>query len=604
LFSCDGTGVILWDLQTGEKLRTYPQGWLFALSPNGKTLALFGRIHEIHLVDVASGKTLHTVDCGKDWIRCAAFSADSETLFSGGDHQIIREWQVSSGKAVRQFKKATGSVSWLSPSADGKTCLCLASVLPSTVQLFDAAAGKPQRSLGNVLAVAATPDGKTVVASRGGDIIVWDPATGKIRQRFHANDGGANDGDIRVLAISPDGNTVALAGYDDEFRIFDISSGKETRLLPELRGPVYALAFSADGTTLAAAGWGGVIRLWRWRAGKELYDGGHRDAVVSLTFSPDGKMLISRGLDYTVRVWDLAAGQEIGRVSSHEGGKQIREPFSMLHALDNQSLLRSVVGGLAILDWKTGKYRPLETPIQGTPAAVAPDGKRLLTYQLQGSAAERTAVVIYTLWDLTRGEKIRDFTHSFKDAPAIANAGAWPEAVAIAADGKTIATSWSYRRHGPMYTMIVGHGVSLWDVATGKERRLASAAFAYLAFLDGGKTLVCAHGNGKSLGVADERDKGVMEFWDVATGKKFREFEGPAEWGGVLTFSPDGRFFASAGGDDLAVVYLWRTASGTLVKQFAGHRQRIECLTFSPDGRMLASGSSDTTVLVWEVFGL
>jgi WD40 repeat protein len=211
--------------------------------------------------------------------------------------------------------------------------------------------------------------------------------------------------------------------------------------------------------------------------------------------------------------------------------------------------------------------------------------------------------VTYTLWDLARGEKVRDFTPSFKNAPPVANAGARPVAVAIAPDGKSIATSWLYLKHGPMYTIRVGHGVSLWDVATGQERSLGTAAAMNLVFLDGGKTLVCADGNDDTPRAPADRVKGVMQFLDVASGKPLRTLEGPAEWGDALAFSPDGKLFATTGGPESQDICLWQSATGVQLKQFAGHRHRVECLAFSPDGHMLASGSRDTTVLLWEVLG-
>lgn len=160
-----------------------------------------------------------------------------------------------------------------------------------------------------------------------------------------------------------------------------------------------------------------------------------------------------------------------------------------------------------------------------------------------------------------------------------------------------------YRQPAPALPGLQGghcHGVSLWDVATGKEHRLDTPAANNLAFLDDGKTLVCADGTGRQPRQDAGRDKHVMEFWDVATGKKRRELPGPAKWG-VLAFSPSGKLFASSSGADDPIVCLWRTATGEKLQQFVGHRGELECLAFSPDGRMLASGSLDTTILLWEV---
>jgi WD40 repeat protein len=599
LLSCDGRTVILWDLQTGKKLRTCTQGWLYAVSPNGKTLALLRTINELLLVDVDTGKEVCKVDA-KEWIRSAAFSADSESLFTGGDKRVIRAWQASDGKALRQFKDAPGSVGWLSPSADGKVCLCLADVAPSSLLVYDVGTGKRLRTLLNVNVAAATPDAKTVVAARAQSVLVWDTATGKERLRFQ---GCGGLGGIRALAISPDGNTVALAGYDrTTFRVVDLSNGKPKVLL-DIRGDVYALAFSGDGQTLAAAGWGGVIRLWRWRDGKELYDGGHRDAVVSLAFAPDSKTRISRGMDHTVRMWEIATAKETRRFDSHDGGASERERFFFLfHMLDDRSLLRSVAEGVGILDVQTGAERSFADLTKETPAGVSPDGRTVITYQLQGSASDRSTAVIFGLWEGqgAGGKKIREFTHSFRDAPPTASAGASPVAAAVAPDGKTIAVSWFYLRHKSMYMERVGHGVSIFDVATGKERRIGASGAADLAFIDGGKTLVCA----EVTKWKPDRDKDMMEFWDVASGKKLRELQGRPEWRNVLAFSPDGKLFATASEGSDHAVYLWRTANGGQIKRFAGHERAVESLAFSPDGRMLASGGRDTTILVWEVVGL
>ena len=202
---------------------------------------------------------------------------------------------------------------------------------------------------------------------------------------------------------------------------------------------------------------------------------------------------------------------------------------------------------------------------------------------------------------MTRGEKSRQFIPSVESEPKAE--GATIAAVAFAPDSKTFASAWVSYRHEPMYVQSVGHGISLWETATGKERRLDGRAF------DAGVSRRRQDARRRGWTTtwarsARDSDKGTLQFWDIATGKKRRAFEGPGEWGGVLAFSPDGKRFASAGGSGDPSVYLWSTATGRQIHRFHGHRRDVHGLAFSPDGHMLASGSGDTTILLWEVLGL
>jgi WD40 repeat protein len=105
-----------------------------------------------------------------------------------------------------------------------------------------------------VLALAVAPDGTWLAsADYGGDVRIWDPATGTTR---HALTGHTRE--VSAWVVAPDGSWLASAGRDGELWIWNPTTGAALTSLRVAGGLSHLVLTS---TAIVAAGERGLYFL-------------------------------------------------------------------------------------------------------------------------------------------------------------------------------------------------------------------------------------------------------------------------------------------------------------------------------------------------------
>ena len=182
-----------------------------------------------------------------------------------------------------------------------------------------------------VRAVAVSPDGKFVAASRGNQIHLYDGKKGDFLKTLvdpllKTPDGkvakAAHISLVESMAFSPDGKTLASGSFQ-ELTLWDAEKGEPKKRLTGFADRVVAIAYSPDGKLLATGGGApaedGELKIFEADSGKQLTDikNGHSDTVFAVAFSPDGKLLASGAADKFVKVFEVPGGKLVKSFEGH-----------------------------------------------------------------------------------------------------------------------------------------------------------------------------------------------------------------------------------------------------------------------------------------------
>ena len=337
--------------------------------------------------------------------------------------------------------------------------------------------------------------------------------------------------------VRPDGKTARTVGRDGFLRTWDLTTGRQTEATA-LQGEFAKATGSRDARFPGE--------------GERITD----EPEPHLLFSPDRRFLAAV-FTRRVVIWDANTGRELKHIPRPKASME-RGVFSP----NGESLVVRETNAITLLEWRTGRERPVKFPVAHTSPGFnlcqqrfSPDGRYLIV-----SNAWQGPVRVFEvdgLWELYTREQSG---HCLTASP----------------DGKWLAIIPWQRA-----------GVLLLDLPTGKERDgiATTDRVTVVAFSPDSETL--------AVGERTEDRKGIIRLLDPATRKERARYELDSALS-ELSFSPDGKTIACVLWSRVGVLIDTGTARVTRCPN-----SYLRAAVFSPDGKTLV-GPGNGYLRVWD----
>jgi len=355
-------------------------------SPDGRRFATTSYDQVVKLWDVSTGKEIKTLKGHQSIVYCASFTPDGQTLVTGSKDETIRFWSTQPpGEPSNVWRLSSGadvSGVWLAPSGDTLLVVRSNAVFSFWKVMEWGSTEEQPIPLHQFKCGAVSPGGRLAAFGNArGSVLVWDAA-----QRRAVATMQKDGAPIARLHFSADGSLLAVTAESNWTGVWNVARTNLVLQFPHrATHPTDwtdwpdAMRFSQNGELYAEAmGWG-YVEIWNivqrrsigfWKADKKW--------VSAMAFSPDGKTIATSGYDDVVYLWDVTTQRRVRTFTS----SNLASLFAVAFSPDGRRLVGGTPEGTVKL-WDVESAQELLT-LKGHGSGVdcvsfLPDGDTLVS---------------------------------------------------------------------------------------------------------------------------------------------------------------------------------------------------------------------------------
>lgn len=568
-------------------------------------------------------------------VKSMAMNSAAKLVFSGGQDQIIKVLDVTTGNCVLTLEGHKGTVLCLNLSKDNE--LLASGSYDNSARIWNVLNGECSQILeghtNTIFGIAFSPDNKFVATGSADNTIrVWEVKTGKCQFVLK----GHTDAVKGLKWFEKEGKLFILSVSDDKsLRIWDVSTQECPYIFqkPKHKKGIRDIVVTADGTSIVTISDDSDIQFLQFQtlstesiqmSSSTLK--GHDSEILSVVLAANDQLVLTSGQDMKLRVWN-AKTRECLQVL------QYPSPIFAFSALCHENHLWVLVGVEDKLDFRcVCPLSELKLSVSELKPEVTPNVKDVKPDVKPEISAEKKKTVDQAnsrseIKPETKSEtkidhnKLNVGTEKKCDSKLVnveekagsdigKNAGNNQENPELTLTGNAIASlqPFSFRTsiNSISCTALATDSLHIFTaglVRTCQVLDLVSRNKVHYGITTRNirSAAMNSTGNITLLGAQD----GTLQILDLKNGNRnvdcLFDVDG-AHRDSILCVdvNSDGTEGVSGAGEDDRTVVLWDIPTRKSLCQFVGHTDAVTAVHFDQKGKRIISASKDTTILVWD----